>query len=634
VSAFFREHIEFYIVLALCIALRMIPLFDYQFTYDELSALERTSYSSFSELVQKGIMVDAHPALVQVMLYLITCFGGFSEWLLKLPFLLCSIGSVIYAYACGYRFFGRQPALMIATVTAFSLPFVYHAAIARPYATGIFFSMGLVYHFLAAIKTGSEKRQFALFGLFALLSALNHHIGALFAFTVAASGLFLFRGKALRAHLITCGCVLIAYIPHLYITLAQFGLSGIGPEQGGWLDKPAPDALFGFLSVLFGTGYYYILFAAMCVAIHLRRRHKISRIQWTLLVLFLTNYAIVHLYSVIRAPVFQNSVMMFAGTSLLIFAGSFIKSLRPAMFWCVFAGFTALLIVRTYFEKDYYGNCIETGFEQQFRRLADVRKDSGDTGVAALYFNADRNMKRIYSARYGALPDCYTVEDTILRPDHEKYAGGKSALRLCDEFLSEIPAQQIALTGAMPVHQRVVQKHFPHLVSHHETFTDHFLLYSKIPAAEISIASVKKYSRDSAGTFEFRQSDRMNEEFPFEARSPYAELIRREGQVLLVTATIKPGESFLPDDFEVCISVNDAQNQAIAYSARAASDFLPEKDSAVTVFSQMFMGTRHREMKNGTIGCYVWNRGRSQFKLLDFRIEVIDYWQKKWNFWD
>ena len=54
--------------------LRLYNVFDLQYTYDELSAVDRLRFDSFSELITKGVMIDAHPALVQVWMYLRSIF--------------------------------------------------------------------------------------------------------------------------------------------------------------------------------------------------------------------------------------------------------------------------------------------------------------------------------------------------------------------------------------------------------------------------------------------------------------------------------------------------------------------------------------------------------------------------------
>ena len=49
--------------------LRFCRLNDIPFTYDEFSAIFRTQFATFGELIEKGVKIDTHPAGVQVFLF-------------------------------------------------------------------------------------------------------------------------------------------------------------------------------------------------------------------------------------------------------------------------------------------------------------------------------------------------------------------------------------------------------------------------------------------------------------------------------------------------------------------------------------------------------------------------------------
>jgi uncharacterized membrane protein len=141
--------------------------------------------------MEKGVKIDAHPAFVQVLIYYLTQIFGYVTWIIKLPFLLVSLGAIVYAYAFGLRNFSKQAGLLAAAVLSFSLIFVFYAPIARMYISGVFFSLALLFYFFEIFFLQNLKaKNFILLAVFALLSALNQHINALFAFTVCVSGLF------------------------------------------------------------------------------------------------------------------------------------------------------------------------------------------------------------------------------------------------------------------------------------------------------------------------------------------------------------------------------------------------------------------------------------------------------------
>ena len=60
-----KKHIGILIILSIAIILRFYHLFDIPFTHDEFSTLFRTNFSSFSELIEKGVKIDGHPAGLQ-----------------------------------------------------------------------------------------------------------------------------------------------------------------------------------------------------------------------------------------------------------------------------------------------------------------------------------------------------------------------------------------------------------------------------------------------------------------------------------------------------------------------------------------------------------------------------------------
>ena len=67
----YNKSATFVLVLILLFAavLRFWNYFEIPFTHDEFSALFRTQFNSFSELIDKGIKIDGHPAGVQMFLY-------------------------------------------------------------------------------------------------------------------------------------------------------------------------------------------------------------------------------------------------------------------------------------------------------------------------------------------------------------------------------------------------------------------------------------------------------------------------------------------------------------------------------------------------------------------------------------
>lgn len=73
--------------------------------YDEVSAWGRTGFSSFSELIQKGVKGDGHPAGIQVFLNYWRMLAGDTEAAFKFPFLIMGILSIWLAFRIGKFWF-------------------------------------------------------------------------------------------------------------------------------------------------------------------------------------------------------------------------------------------------------------------------------------------------------------------------------------------------------------------------------------------------------------------------------------------------------------------------------------------------------------------------------------------------
>ena len=367
-----KEHRVFLLIFGSAAILRLFPLFNYQFTLDELSGLDRTQFNSFKELIEKGVKIDAHPALIQIIIFYLSHWFGYSNWIIKLPFLLFSLAAIVYAYLFSFRFFSKQVAIISSIVFSYSLIFVFYAPIARMYVSGIFFSIALLYYFYKIIFLDNTKlKSFIGFGIFAWLSAINHHISALFAFTVVIFGVFLITKNNRKNYFITCLLITIAYLPHLSITLFQLGVAGIGIDQGGWLEKP--NWLYNLLillKVIFGKVYSYLLIIGFVIVnLLFRQSANFTKKHVVLFMLFIINYTIVIIYSIYRAPIFQNSVMLFASVGLIIFISSFLQFKNKYLFNFIAGLLSATLLFYSYIKKDYFNQAVKTIFEYQFELI-------------------------------------------------------------------------------------------------------------------------------------------------------------------------------------------------------------------------------------------------------------------------
>lgn len=627
------------LILLLTVTLRFIPLFDYQYTLDELSGIDRTQFNSFSDLLHKGVKIDAHPALIQTLLYFLTKLFGYTHcWIIKLPFLLFSIGAILFAYFFSLRNFSKQVAIISATVFSFSLIFVFYAPIARMYISGVFFSIALLFYFFEIFfnKSITTKNYFYL-GLFSLLSALNQHINGLFAFTLIAAGFFFLNKLNYKKYMITCLLTLFFYLPHLPITFYQLSIGGIGIEQGGWLEKPSLFSVLLFLKAAFGTGSSYLLFLiliSLCAISN--KKIEFSKKQLFLLFIFILNYLIIYFYSVIKAPVFQFSVMLFSSTAMIVLTCSFLDFKNKYFFYTSFLCITSLLIYKTYFKKDYFNQAVKTVFEYQFEKTIDYKKKYPNNSFYPVFFDCDQVMKNIYFKKYNANFECKISSDAITK-----------SIKLFTRFISTLKTDYLILASSMPLQNEIAKEYYPFLIENTQTQGINFKVFSKkkpklnfTQPHEDKVLYLSSIKANAGFNYNENNSklntkiERFNE-FPFEAKIKYNRIISHEGQIVLLKMQIRTS-NLKKINIGSCISVSNLlNNELYQYNASETSDFIPSSDSLITVYTNQFIGSKHEKIKDlSVIKCYVWNRNKDFFEISDFEIKVIDHWQKKWSFWD
>jgi len=213
-----KIHIDPLLIFLIILAGAVLRFYDYgsiPFTHDEFSAIFRTHFSSFHDLIAKGVVVDTHPAGVQVFLYYWVKIFGISEPLVKLPFTIFSLFSVYLIYSIGRRWFSPTTGLLAASFLSFLQYPVMYGQIARPYASGLFLVLLMVYFWTRLMLEPGKRYYLNLAGyiLSSALCAYNHHFSLLFCGIAGLTGVFII-GKPRRVSFVLSWFVIfLLYIP-------------------------------------------------------------------------------------------------------------------------------------------------------------------------------------------------------------------------------------------------------------------------------------------------------------------------------------------------------------------------------------------------------------------------------------
>lgn len=358
------QKITFFAILFLALLLRLIGLGEMSFIHDEISALTRTQCTSFWEMLQNGVKInDTHPPLIQVFLYGWTAWFGSSEMVVKAPFILMGLASLIALFMVTKAWTKSiNLGLILMAFFATSQLHITYSTVARMYISGLLFCLLLVYYWWRWIQSKGTIRHKSYWYMvvFAVLASYNHHFSLFFALLVWLTGWFFVSKSQKKHYLLSLVLVLVGYLPILGITYYQLF------EQKGlsWLAAPSASYLLDFGAYMFHYVGWYALLVLMGFGISIGLKNKISPVSLFGLGWFLVTLMVAYFYSIWVAPVIQYHLLIFAVPFVFIALfepiSAFFKGKKSMMLilGIIAINLYSLVVVRKHFElfpKQAYG---------------------------------------------------------------------------------------------------------------------------------------------------------------------------------------------------------------------------------------------------------------------------------------
>ncbi len=380
------KHTDILLLLILVVAafLRFYQYGAWSFSNDELSALVRLRFDSFDELIERGVKIsDFHPAGVQVFLWYWTKLFGNGVWMVRLPFVVFGIISVYMLFLIGKRWFNETVGLLAAaTFAVLQYPILY-SQLVRPYSPGLLFTLITVWFWTKIVFDKNKRlKDYLGFSIFAALTAYTHHYSFLFVVIVGISGLFFLRGKYFWRYIFAGLAVGILYLPHLDVFMYQFGIGGVGGEEG-WLGKPYPKWIVGYVKYSVNGSWvsFLILFALGLTGYFISPEKKFTRFHWLSISWFVLAFLIGYFYSIFRNPILQFSILLFAFPFAILFLFSFytdkaskiVRVLVPAL---MLFGTQQIFQINHFYEQQHFGE-----FKDVAQKIADWNVEFGDENV-------------------------------------------------------------------------------------------------------------------------------------------------------------------------------------------------------------------------------------------------------------
>ncbi len=370
-------------ILLVACALRFHDFMNLPFFHDEYSAVLRTSYTSINDLVEQGVKPDFHPAGVQFFLYFWVKLFGSDPWIVKLPFVLASIASVYLVYLVAKKWTNETVGLITAAFLATSQYSITYGTYARPYATGLFFTLLLILALTNIIQRPDHKfrKNWILFVIAGTACAYNQYVNMLVAGMIGVTALPLIPRKRLLPYLLAGVAIGILYLPHIPILSYHMGKGGIGGTDG-WLGVPGPTFIVDYLSYLF---HHSAWSAGLIVFILLAGWYWGRKISYTppfsaskriylFVCWFLAPFLVCYFYSVYTNPILQYSVLIFTHFLIYTLLSGHIKPLKPLANSVIVSAIVLTNVLTLIFVREHFHVHYHVGYEKILDQLASERK--------------------------------------------------------------------------------------------------------------------------------------------------------------------------------------------------------------------------------------------------------------------
>ena len=385
IKSWIQRHWLISLTLLVGATLRFWRFWSIPYSHDELSALNRTWFASFSELIEGAVRSDGHPAGTQILLWFQSMIS-FEEGWIKLPFLIAGVWSIWLVYLVGKRLFSESSGILAAVLIATLQYPITFSQWARPYVLGLWVVLMLTYVLLRFREAeGRGVKYIVLFAVLAAGAGYIHYFALLQAILLAIGFIPLLDSK--KWPMLALGGLLsfLLWAPHLGITIHHLSQGGIGD----WLQPPGPNYWMECLAYAFQFSWWPVVILgiaslAMLAQVQIWVR---SYVRWMLLALAILPFVIAYFYSIEINPLLHQSVLIFSFPFLLLWMVSFVRMQGIGLILVALilsaSNVSTLVLERNHYELNYgseYGSALEWGAhlskrESSLATLVDLRPD-------------------------------------------------------------------------------------------------------------------------------------------------------------------------------------------------------------------------------------------------------------------
>jgi hypothetical protein len=621
-------------------AMRFYNYSNWSLSNDELSAMARLQFPSFSEMIVKGVKLDdMHPMGVQSFLWLWTNLTGLSDAMFRLPFVIMGSLSLVFFYLIASKWFNKSSALFsLAVFSALQFPILF-SQLARPYSPGLLFSLMFVYAWTNIVFTDEKPaKKFNKWNVLLVLSGVaamyTHYFSFMFVGIVGLAGLLFLKKELYWSFLLSGALMFLLYLPNLDVFLYQFGVGGLGGPEG-WLGPPQKDAIFKYVLYGFNGDYILlgILLAAFVASYVFYKNQNEKRFKWLAFIFAMLPAVIAYFYSVFKNPVFQYSILIFGFPFLVMWIFSNLPSVKWNKIESAFLAFAFMLtFVSTVFAQRFYSTEHFAVFKDLAVRISDLAdkygKENIDYTVNVIkpyyfdhYANAQKNKVSFLQYRCNQSSD-YRQLDSLLSISNKPF--------FLHAWSNNYHAPELELR---------IKKYFPFVAERDTHFNAGLVLYTKkdlknnVYNPEVVYNKTNDFEKEMWGidrkmmkesttaysgkTISFVDST-LEYSATFQAKVDNIGLTK--DRTLMVSVQAKMNEQPLFDKLMLVVSLEDKEGKSKVWRSEqfAPYKFIPNQ------WTTIYYGYKYIDDINpdDIIKVYVYNPGKYAVDIDDFSVIV------------
>ncbi|MBI4647489.1 MAG: glycosyltransferase family 39 protein [Bacteroidia bacterium] len=617
-----------FFILLVAIALRFFNYFEIPYTHDELSALFRTNYDNFSTLIEKGVKEDGHPAGIQVFLYYWAKLFCTTEWIVKLPFTIFGIISVFLIYLIAKRWFNETVGLISSAFLA-SIQFtVIYSQIARPYISGLFFSLLMVFYWTKIIQNPDKQfyKNSALFIVSASLCAYNHYFSLLFAAIVGISGLFFIKKHYLIRYLIACLLILILYAPHFNIFIYQLKIGGVE----GWLGKPHNDFFLRYIEYIFNFSIISIILAIIlfvfgAIKMSLKDINYKNYILFS--IWFIIPFLIGFYYSKYFNAVLQFSVLIFNFPFLFFILYGHIKPQKSITNLILISYILAINTFSLIYDRKHY----ELFYNSPFRGIVtDYQQVKQKNNDIVSIIDSDKKITKYYLSKLKIDSNFIWFDSFNNEYDFKKFIENESK--------SHSKLYLGCLSFNNPLTVPIIQDYYPKIEWQKNYAGGTTYMFTKEIENGNDIIDFLNFESDNQKSWNSIDTENYNDSISFSEKKSYlidnktewgptysAELekiITNKNNFIDISLKAKSFNGF---NDVILVSSLESNGENIFWGGTSFDKFAlsdSTKDKWSTIHHSMKLSDIYINYRNILLKIYIWNKGKNTFFIDDFIIKL------------